>query len=133
MALNKYVDEFVQQAAVMSIDWWDKLKPLRINIKGKTVTQYFKPIPEFIDSFGMPFPTVRQAAYGWVQAFAKIEGGEVTTASQVVGIVLKETATHLASQPLLGPHHGPDLSQASERSFEKNQSGLSSRPGWHNS
>ena len=53
-ALRKYFDELVQQAAVMSIDWWDKLKPLRINTKGKKVL----------------FPTARHAADGWVQGFA---------------------------------------------------------------
>ena len=45
----------------------------------------------------MPYPTARQAADGWVQAFAIIEGGEVTTATQIVDIVLREAATHFAS------------------------------------
>ena len=46
--LKTYLDDIVQQATVMSIDWWNKFKPLRINTTGKHVLQYFKPIPEFI-------------------------------------------------------------------------------------
>ena len=85
----------------MSIDWRDKIKPLRINTNGKHVPQYLKPIPELIDEFGMFFfPTARHAADGWVQVFATIEGGVVPTASQVADIVFKEAATHLASHHL---------------------------------
>ena len=57
----------------MSVDWWDKLKPPRINTKGKKVPQYFKPIPELIDEFGMPFPTARHAADGWVHALPELK------------------------------------------------------------
>ena len=53
--MRGYFDDLVKQAAVVSVDWWDKLKPLRINIKGKNVPQYSKPIPEFIDEFGVFF------------------------------------------------------------------------------
>ena len=74
----------------MSVDWWDRSKPLRINTKVKKVPQYFKPIPELIDEFGMPFPTARHAVDGRVQAFAKIEGGDVTTSTQIVDIVSKK-------------------------------------------
>ena len=88
----------MQQAAVMSIDWWDKFNPLRINTKGKTVPQYVKPIPELIDEFGMPFATATKAADGWVRSFAAIEGGTVTTAAQIVDIVLREAATNLADK-----------------------------------
>ena len=84
------MDQLVQQAAVMSVDWWDKLKPLRINTKGKKVPQYFKPIPEVINEIGMFFPTARHAADGWVHAFVKIEGGDVTTSTQIVGISKKQ-------------------------------------------
>ena len=80
----------------MGVDWWDKLKPLRIHTKGKKVPQYLKPIPELIDSFGVPFPTAQRAADGWEQSFATIEAGEGTTSFQIADIVLREAATHLA-------------------------------------
>ena len=35
-ALRMYLDQVVQQEAVMSIDWWDKLKQLKIITKGKS-------------------------------------------------------------------------------------------------
>ena len=82
--------------ATVSVDWWDKLKPLRIGTKGKEVPQYLKPIPELVDEFGMPFATAIKAADGWVKSFTAIEGGTVTTASQIVDIILREAATHLA-------------------------------------
>ena len=78
--MSGYLADFVKQAAVVRVDWWDKLKPLRISTKGKKVPQYLKPIPEFIDEFGAPFPTAQRAADGWVKSFAATEGGEVTTA-----------------------------------------------------
>ena len=37
--LTKYVDDFVKQAAIISVDWWDKLKSLEINIKEEQVPQ----------------------------------------------------------------------------------------------
>ena len=46
-----YLDDLVQQAAVVVVDWWDKLKPLRINTKGKNIPQYLKPTSELIDTF----------------------------------------------------------------------------------
>ena len=42
-AMTSYLADFVKQAAVVSVDWWDKLKPLRINTKGKKVPHYVKP------------------------------------------------------------------------------------------
>ena len=95
--MRAYVDDLVKQAAVVSGDWWDKLKPFGINTKGKKAPQYLEPIPELIDEFGVPFPTAQRAADGWVKSFAAIEGGEVTTASQIVDIVLREAATYLAN------------------------------------
>ena len=63
----------------------------------KKKPQYFKPIPELIDEFGMPHPTARQAADGWVQAFVRIEGGDITTADRIVDIVFKEGAMGAAT------------------------------------
>ena len=114
----------------MNVDWWDKLKPLRINTKGKNVPQYLKPIPELIDKFGVPFPTAQRAADGWVKSFAAIEGGEITTASQIVDIVLREAAT--LCQPLRRPSNGHNFSEAGRRSTKENQVGLSARTGWNN-
>ena len=48
-ALKDYLAALVEIAATVSVDWWDKLKPLRIGTKGKKVSQYFKPIPELVD------------------------------------------------------------------------------------
>ena len=76
--------------------------------------QYTKPIPEFMDEFGVLFPIARQAADGWVQAFATNEGGEVTTANQIVDIVLKEAATHFASH-----YTGPITELISRRQVEE--------------
>ena len=81
-----------------------QIKPLRINTKGTKLLQYLKPIPEFIDKFGVPFPTAQQAADGWVKSFAAIEGGEVTT----------------------------NLSEASRRSTKETQVKLSTTAGWNN-
>ena len=82
-APKEYLDQLLQQAAVMSVDWWwDKLKPLRVKTKGKKVPPFLKPIPELIHEFGMPFPTAGHAADVWVQAFHKIAGGDVTTSSK---------------------------------------------------
>ena len=97
-ALKTYLASRVEQAATVSVDWWDNLKPFRIGSKGKKVPQYLKPIPEFVDEFGMPFATATKAADGWVKSFAAIEGGTVTSASQIVDIILREAATHLADQ-----------------------------------
>ena len=94
--MSAYLDDLVKQAAIVGVDWWDKLKPLRINTKGKKAPQYVKSIPDLIDQFGEPFPIAQNAADGWVKSFAAIEGGEITTASQIVNIVLREAATHLA-------------------------------------
>ena len=68
--MSSYLADFVKQAAVVSVDWWDKLKPLIINTKGKNVPQYLKPIPELIDEFGVLFSTAQRAADGWVTSFA---------------------------------------------------------------
>ena len=38
-ALAKYLASLIKQAATVSVDWWDKLKPLRIGTKGKKVPQ----------------------------------------------------------------------------------------------
>ena len=113
-AMSGYLDDLVKQAAVVSLDWWDKLTPLRINTKGKKVPQYLKPIPKLIDEFGVPFPTARGAADGWVKSFAAIEGGEVTTASRIVHIVLREAATHLANH-----YAGPVTDLISRREVEE--------------
>ena len=51
--LKAYRASLVKQAATVSVDWWDKLKPFRIGTKGKKVPQYFKPIPGIVDEFGM--------------------------------------------------------------------------------
>ena len=95
-ALQKHLDAFIEQAATVSVDWWEKLKPLRVGTKGKKVPQYLQPILEIVDDDGMPFATVTKAADGWVKSFAAIEGGTVTTAAQIVEIVLQEAAIHLA-------------------------------------
>ena len=60
-AMPSYLSDLVKQSAVVSVDWWDKSKPLRISIKGNNAPQYFKPIPEFIDKFGVLFPTAQRA------------------------------------------------------------------------
>ena len=52
-ALKDYFASLFEQAATVSVDWWDKLKPFRIGTKGKKVPQYFKPIPGIVDEFGM--------------------------------------------------------------------------------
>ena len=88
----------VEQAATVSVDWWEKLKPLRIGTKGKKVPQYLQPIPEIVGDDGMPFATATKAADGWVKSFAAIEGGTVTTAAQIVDIVLRDAAINLADQ-----------------------------------
>ena len=59
-AMPSYLADLVKQAAVVSVDWWDKLKPLRINTKWTKVPQYLKPIPDLIDKFGVPFLTAQQ-------------------------------------------------------------------------
>ena len=46
----------------------------------------------------MPFAIVIKAADGWVKSFPAIEGGTVTTAAQIVDIVLRKAATNLADQ-----------------------------------
>ena len=51
--MSSYLADLVKQAAIVSVDWWDKLKPLRINTNGKNVPQYFKFIPELIHEFGV--------------------------------------------------------------------------------
>ena len=61
----------------------------------------------------MPCPTARQAVDGWAQGFAKIEGGDVTTADQIVDIVSKEAAKHLASH-----YTGPITDLISRRQVE---------------
>ena len=79
-ALQKYLDALIEQAATVSVDWWEKFKPLRVGTKGKKVPQYLQPIPEIVDDAGMPFATATKAVDGWVKSFAAIEGGTVTTA-----------------------------------------------------
>ena len=112
--MAKYLASFIKQAATVSVDWWDKLKPLRIGTKGKKVPQYLKPIPELVDEFGMPFATATKAADGWVKSFAAIEGGTVTSASQIVDIILREAATNLADQ-----FSGPITELVSSRKVEE--------------
>ena len=46
----------------------------------------------------MSFATATKAADGWANSFAVIEASTATTASQIVDIILKEAATHLADQ-----------------------------------
>ena len=58
--------------------------------------QYIQPIPEIVGDDGMPFATATKAADGWVKSFAAIEGGTVTTAAQIVDIVLREAAINLS-------------------------------------
>ena len=60
--------------------------------------QYLQPIPELVDDEGVPFATATKAVDGWVKSFAAIEGGTVTTAEQIVDIVLEEAAVNLAHQ-----------------------------------
>ena len=72
------------------------MKPMRINTTWNKVPQYLKRILELIDLFEMFHPTVGKAGDGWVQGFAKIEGGDATTADQIVDIV-KGGAIKLAS------------------------------------
>ena len=97
-ALHKYFSALINQAATVSVDWWEKLKPLRIGTKGKKVPQYFQPIPEIVDEESMRFATATKAADGWVKSFAAIEGGRVTTAAQIVDIVRREAAINLADK-----------------------------------
>ena len=112
--MKKYLASLIKQAATVSVDWWDKLKPLRIGTKGNKVPQYLQTIPEFVDDFGMPFATATKAADGWVKSFAAIEGGTVTTASQIVDIILREAATNLADQ-----FSGPITELISQRQVEE--------------
>ena len=93
--MHKYLAALIEQAATVSVDWWEKLKPLRIVTTGKKVPQYLQPIPEIVGDDGMPFATATKAADGWVKSFAAIEGGTVTTAAQIVDIVLREAAINL--------------------------------------
>ena len=125
-AMWSYLADLVKQAAVVSVEWWDKLKPLKINTKVNKKPQYLKPIPELIDKFGVPFPTAQQAADGWVKSFAAIEGGEVTTASQIADIVLREAATHLASH-YIGPVTDLIFRRQAKEALRKTKSG--SAPG----
>ena len=53
--MPSYLVDLVKQAAVVSVDLWDKLKPVRISNKGKIAPQYFKHIPQLIDEFGVFF------------------------------------------------------------------------------
>ena len=76
--------------------------------------QYLQPIPEIVDDDGMPFATATKAADGWVKSFAAIEGGTVTTAEQIVEIVLQEAATYLAYQ-----YSGPITDIISRRQVEE--------------
>ena len=117
-ALAKYLASLIKQAATVSVDWWDKLKPLRIGTKGKKLPQYLKPIPELVDEFGMPFATATKAADGWVKSFAAIERGTVTSASQIVDIRLREAATNLANQ-----FSGPITEFVSRRQLRKTKTG----------
>ena len=102
-------------------------KPLIINTKEKKVPQYVKPIPELIDEFGVPFPTAQRAADGWVKSFATIEREEVTTASQIVHIVVREAAALFAKHytglvtDLISRRHV-------EEAISKTKSGLVSGP-----
>ena len=88
--------------------------------------QYLQPIPELVDDFGMPFATATKAADGWVKSFAAIEGGTVTTAAQIVDIVLREAAINLADQ-FSGPITDIISRRQVEEAFRKAKTG--SAPG----
>jgi hypothetical protein len=96
------------------VDWWEKIKPLRTGTQGKKVPQYLQPIPEIVDSDGTPFPTATKAADGWVKTFAAIEGGTVSSAEQIIEIVLQEAAICLANQ-----YTGPVTDIISRRQVEE--------------
>ena len=81
-ALQKYLVALIEQAATVSVDWWEKLTLLRIGTKGKKVPQYLQPIPEIVGDDGMPFATATKAADGWVKAFAAIEGAHQQRSTQ---------------------------------------------------
>ena len=76
--------------------------------------QYLQPIPEIVDDDGMFFATAAKSADGWVKSFAAIEGGTVTTAEQIVEIVLQEAAIYLAHQ-----YSGPITDIISRRQVEE--------------
>ena len=125
-ALETYLAALIEQAPTVSVDWWEKLKPLRIGTKGKKVLQYLQPIPEIIYEYGMPFATATKAADGWVKSFAVIEGGTFTTAAQIVDIVLREAANNLADQ-FSGPITDIISRRQVEEALRKTKSG--SAPG----
>ena len=87
---------------------------MRIGTNGTKVPQYLQPIPEIVDEDGMLSATATKAADGWVKSFAAIEGGTVTTASQIVDIVLREAASNLADQ-----FSGPITELISRRQVEE--------------
>ena len=83
----------------------------RINTKGKKVPQYFKPIPELIHEFGLLFPTARHAANGWVQAFAKIEGGDHSASfykGPLTDLVSRRQVEEALRKTKVGSAPGPD-------------------------
>ena len=82
--------------------------------QGKKVPQYLQPIPEIVDHDGTPFPTATKAADGWVKTFAAIEGGTITSAEQIIEIVLQEAAICLANQ-----YSGPITDIISRRQVEE--------------
>ena len=85
---------------------------MRIRTKGKKVFQYLKPIPELVDDEGVLFATATKAADGWVKSFAAIEGGTVTTAEQIVDIVLQE-AVFFVGPPIFGTNNRYNLEKTS--------------------
>ena len=83
-----------------------QIKPIRINTKGENSIVHRRVCGTF--------PTAQRAADGWVKSFAAIEGGEVTTDSQIVDIVLREAATHFANH-----YTGPVTDLISRRQVEE--------------
>ena len=67
--LTKIMHDATQEVKATTV------KPRKAYVTTEILAVSVQPIPELIDLFGMIFPTARQAADGWIQAFAKIEGG----------------------------------------------------------
>ena len=81
----------------------------------------------------MPHLLARNAADGWVQTFARIEGGDITTADRIVDIVLKEASINLACH-YMGPMTDfISIMQVEEVLRQQNKVRLSARPRWCNS
>ena len=80
-----------------------------------------------MDEFGNPFTTATKAADGWVKSFAAIEGGTVTSVSQIVDIILREAATRLADQ-ISGPITDVVSRRQVEEALRKTQTGYAPGP-----